>query len=117
MSKESKTKESKTKESKTKESKTKEVKPKKVKPKEVKPKDVKPKEPEQHEVVFLIKNKLAWKVRVKTGIQDNDYIEIISGLTNKQEVICGPYSAVSKSLKQGSKIKIVRKEDLYKVEK
>jgi HlyD family secretion protein len=80
--------------------------------KEVKKEDVKIKE-----YVFIVTNNEAKQIEVKTGIQDNDYIEVISGLTNNQEVICGPYSAVSKSLKENSKIKIVRKEDLYKTEK
>jgi HlyD family secretion protein len=69
------------------------------------------------EYVFINNNGISKQVEVKTGIQDNDYIEIMSGLSNNQEVICGPYSAVSKSLKEGSKIKIVKKEDLYKSEK
>jgi HlyD family secretion protein len=80
--------------------------------KEVKKEDVKIKE-----YVFIVTNNEAKQIEVKTGIQDNDYIEVISGLTNNQEVICGPYSAVSKSLKENSKIKIFRKEDLYKTEK
>lgn len=80
-------------------------------------KETKKEEVKIKEYVFNNDNGAAKQIEVKTGIQDNDYIEIISGLTNKQEVICGPYSAVSKSLKQGSKIKIVKKEDLYKVEK
>ena len=69
------------------------------------------------EYVFINNNGASKQIEVKTGIQDNDYIEIMSGLSNNQEVICGPYSAVSKSLKEGSKIKIVKKEDLYKSEK
>ena len=80
-------------------------------------KETKKEEVKIKEYVFINENGATKQIEVKTGIQDNDYIEIISGLTNKQEVICGPYSAVSKSLKQGSKIKIVKKEDLYKVEK
>lgn len=79
-------------------------------------KDVKKEETKIKEYVFINTGGLAKQVEVKTGIQDNDYIEIISGLVNKQEVVCGPYSAVSKSLKEGSKIKVVKKEDLYKTE-
>jgi HlyD family secretion protein len=80
-------------------------------------KDVKKEEVKIKEYVFLVNNGSAKQIEVKTGIQDNDFIQVISGLTDKQEVICGPYSAVSKSLKEGTKIKIVRKEDLYKTEK
>jgi HlyD family secretion protein len=80
-------------------------------------KDLKKEEVKIKEYVFLANNGSAKQIEVKTGIQDNDFIQVISGLTDKQEVICGPYSAVSKSLKEGTKIKIVRKEDLYKTEK
>lgn len=69
------------------------------------------------EYVFILDKGVVKQVVVKTGIQDNDYIEIISGLEKGQEVICGPYSAVSKTLKENSKIKVVKKEDLYKSEK
>ncbi|MBL7910512.1 MAG: efflux RND transporter periplasmic adaptor subunit [Bacteroidia bacterium] len=70
------------------------------------------------EYVFVVNTDgTAKQVEVKTGIQDNDFIEIMTGLTDKQEVICGPYAAVSKSLKEASKIKIVKKEDLYKTER
>ena len=80
-------------------------------------KDLKKEEVKIKEYVFLVNNGSAKQIEVKTGIQDNDYIQVISGLSDKQEVICGPYSAVSKSLKEDTKIKIVRKEDLYKTEK
>jgi HlyD family secretion protein len=80
-------------------------------------KDSKKEDVKIKEYVFIVNNGTAKQIEVKTGIQDNDHIQLISGLSDKQEVICGPYSAVSKSLKEGTKIKIVRKEDLYKTEK
>lgn len=69
------------------------------------------------EYVFVIENGEARQVEVTTGIQDNDYIEIRSGLTEKQEVVAGPYSAVSRSLRNKRKVSIVKREDLYKAEK
>jgi HlyD family secretion protein len=70
------------------------------------------------EYVFITEGKSeAKQVEVTTGIQDNDYIEIVSGIAKGQEIICGPYSAVSKSLADKSKIKIVKKEELYKADK
>ncbi|MDP3558263.1 MAG: efflux RND transporter periplasmic adaptor subunit [Bacteroidota bacterium] len=80
-------------------------------------KDIRKEDAKIKEYVFVVNNGTAKQIEIKTGIQDNDYIEIVSGLSGKEEVICGPYSAVSKSLKEGSKIKIVKKEDLYKTEK
>jgi HlyD family secretion protein len=50
---------------------------------------------------------------VKTGIQDNTFIEIKEGLEEGQEVITGPYRAVSKRLKDGDMVKKVDKKELY----
>jgi HlyD family secretion protein len=68
---------------------------------------------EIQECVFLLENGMAKKINVKTGIQDNTYIQILSGLTNGKEVITGPYSVVSKSLKDKDKVKKVDKKDLF----
>lgn len=69
---------------------------------------------ETKEIVFVIENEKAKQRIVKTGIQDNEYIEVKSGLKKGDEIISGPYSAVSKVLKNGSKVKVVSKKDLYK---
>jgi len=51
-----------------------------------------------YEVVF-VKNGTKAKLKVvKTGIQDDENIEILSGLEDGEEIIVGPYSAVSKKL-------------------
>lgn len=68
------------------------------------------------EYVFVLEKGEVKQVEVITGIQDNDYIEILKGVTKDQEIICGPYSAVSKTLREKSKVKVVKKEDLYKAE-
>lgn len=45
------------------------------------------------------------KIRIiKTGIQDDSNIEVISGLKNGDIVITGPYTTVSKELNSGDKI-------------
>ena len=67
------------------------------------------------DVVVFVKgadNKVT-KVKVKTGIQDINYIEIISGLKAGQEVITGPYDVVSKTLKNGTQVKVVDKKELF----
>ncbi|MEO6894853.1 MAG: efflux RND transporter periplasmic adaptor subunit, partial [Ginsengibacter sp.] len=46
------------------------------------------------------------KQKVKTDIQDINYIEITNGLKEGQEVITGPYDVVSKTLKDGDKVKV-----------
>ena len=68
---------------------------------------------EVKEYVFLAKDGKAFMQEVKTGIQDNMYIEIINGLEEGQEVITAPYRAISKRLKNDDLIKVVDKKDLY----
>jgi HlyD family secretion protein len=68
---------------------------------------------EIQECVFVLENGTAKKVNVKSGIQDNTYIQILSGLKEGQEIISGPYSAISKNLKDKDKVKKVDKKDLF----
>ncbi len=65
-------------------------------------------------VVFVVdaENKVK-KVKVKTDIQDSYNIEITSGLKRGDEVVTGPYDVVSKTLKEGTKVKKVDKKDLF----
>jgi HlyD family secretion protein len=53
------------------------------------------------------------KVKVRTDIQDINYIEIADGLKEGDMVITGPYSTVSKTLKSGTKVKVVPKDKLF----
>ena len=54
--------------------------------------------------VFILVDGIAeWKV-VETGIQDNRYIEIKSGLQESDEVVIGPYQAVSRTLSNGDAV-------------
>jgi len=68
------------------------------------------------EVVFVYENGKAVMKKVKTGIQDNMHIEITEGIENEQEIITGPYRAISKKLKDGDQVKKVDKKDLFKEE-
>ncbi len=61
------------------------------------------------EIVFVMSGDTVGIREVKTGIQDNDYIEIVSGLQEGEMVVTGPYSAIARKLKGGSQIKIVDK--------
>lgn len=71
------------------------------------------KQEEIKEYVFLNVNGEAKRVQVTTGIQDNDYIEVKTGLKPGDEVISGPYGAVSKTLKNASRIRVVTKDQLF----
>jgi len=61
---------------------------------------------EKFECVFVKNNDEAKLQVVKTGIQDDTNIEIVSGLAEGDEIITGPYSLVSKTLKSGDKIEV-----------
>ena len=55
-------------------------------------------------VVFLKKGGKARSVKVTTGISDDTYMEIKSGVQPGDEVISGSYSAISRKLKDGAKV-------------
>jgi HlyD family secretion protein len=63
---------------------------------------------EEHEklakVVFLKKGGKAQLVKVTTGISDDTFIEINSGIQPGDEVISGSYSAISRKLKDSAKV-------------
>ncbi|HVU98999.1 MAG TPA: efflux RND transporter periplasmic adaptor subunit [Puia sp.] len=70
------------------------------------------------EVVFLRQpGDTVRKVKVRTDIQDINYIEVVDGVKEGDEVITGPYSLVSKSLKTGTRIKVVPKDKLFEAKK
>jgi HlyD family secretion protein len=78
---------------------------------------VKTKSDKKLECVFVKVGDKA-KIRiVKTGIQDDTNIEIISGLKKGDEVITGPYVTVSKDLNSGDKVKITSLKDKDKSKK
>lgn len=66
------------------------------------------------EVVFVVeKADTVRKVKVRTDIQDINYIEVKDGLKEGDEVVTGPYSVISKSMKSGQRIKVVPKDKLF----
>lgn len=68
-------------------------------------------------IIFLSDGKYALARDVKTGIQDNTNIEILSGLTEGEEAIVQPFSAISKKLSDSTLIEVVKKEALFNTEK
>lgn len=73
--------------------------------------------PKLEECVFVLSEGKAKMVKVKTGLQDNDYIEIKEGLKDGEEVISGPYAAITKQLKNGMTVKKVEKTELFTLPK
>ena len=65
------------------------------------------------EYVFRYEDGVAVLVKVKSGIQNNTYIQILEGLEDGEEIIVGPYRAVSRTLKNNDKVKVVSKKELF----
>ncbi|HOY40337.1 MAG TPA: efflux RND transporter periplasmic adaptor subunit [Chitinophagales bacterium] len=56
------------------------------------------------EIVYIKQADKAKLLEVKTGIQDDSYIEIVKGLSGNETIITGPYNTISKDLKDGDKV-------------
>jgi HlyD family secretion protein len=70
------------------------------------------------EVVFVVMADGTVRKRVvKSGIQDINNIEILSGLKEGDVVVTGPYDVVSKTLKDKDKVKVVPKNELFDMKK
>lgn len=70
------------------------------------------------EVAFVLqKDGTVRKVKVSTDIQDINYIQVIDGLQEGEQVVTAPYSTVSKTLKSGTKVMVVDKDKLYDTKK
>ncbi|OXB06043.1 efflux RND transporter periplasmic adaptor subunit [Flavobacterium pectinovorum] len=69
-----------------------------------------PKSDKKFECVFVkVGDKAKIKI-IKTGIQDDTNIEVMSGLKPGDVVITGPYTTVSKELNSGDKVKLKKAE-------
>lgn len=71
---------------------------------------------EPREVVFVIENGKAKMKYVETGIQNDTYIQILSGLKKDERIIIGPYDLVSKDLEDGDIVTIIDKKKLAEKE-
>ena len=79
--------------------------------KEQEQKGTAPKSDKKYECVFVkVADKAKLRV-VKTGIQDDTNIEIISGLKPGEEIIIGPYTTVSKDLVSNDKVRVETEKD------
>jgi HlyD family secretion protein len=66
------------------------------------------------EVVFIKSSDTVRMVKVTTGIQDDEYIQVLSGVSLDEEVVTGPYSAVSKKLEDGKNVRIKEEKEKEK---
>jgi len=69
------------------------------------------------ECVFVYRDGKVKQVAVKTGIQDDTNIQIISGLKGQEEVVSGPFTAISKTLKDGDLVEKVSRDKLLEGDK
>jgi len=70
--------------------------------------------PVLNEVVFVLQKDGSIKmVHVKTGVQDDAWIQITSGLSAGDQVVSAPYTAISRTLENGKKVKVVPKSELF----
>jgi HlyD family secretion protein len=65
------------------------------------------------EFVFVYVDGKAIQRPVKSGVQDSQFIEIIEGLEEAQEIITGPYRAISRDLKDGDPVVKTRRQELF----
>lgn len=64
---------------------------------------------EKRTVVFVVQGDSVVTRDVKTGIRDDRYVEVTSGLEAGTEIVSGSYQAISKDLEEGTKVR--RKND------
>lgn len=64
-----------------------------------------PKGEDLRKVVFLMEDGIARIIEVETGISDDSYVEIRTGLLGEETVITGPYRVVSRTLKPDDEVK------------
>ena len=68
-------------------------------------------EDELKEVVFVVSGDTVSMVDVVTGIQDDEYIFVESGLDTAMTIVSGPYTAVSKKLESGTPVREKRSKN------
>ncbi|MFK7923653.1 MAG: efflux RND transporter periplasmic adaptor subunit [Bacteroidia bacterium] len=73
------------------------------------PKDDEDADPD--EVVFRFADGKVQQIKVLTGISDDKYIEIAEGLDADDQVVVGPYSTLTKTLKDSTDVRIRKKRD------
>ena len=67
---------------------------------------------DMQEVVFVVgKDNLVKKYPVTTGIQDLNYIQVLSGIKAGDMIVTGPYDVVSKQLSDSTKVKVGPPDD------
>jgi len=58
------------------------------------------------EIVFIVENGKAKKINVETGISNDNYLHIKSGLKGGEEIVSGTYRAISRELSDGVAVRV-----------
>lgn len=69
--------------------------------------------PLSKEYVFVYSAGKVKQVEVTTGIQDDNYIQILSGIKDGEEIVSAPYTAISKTLNDKMEVEKVDKSKLF----
>ena len=69
------------------------------------------------EYVFVYRLGKIKQVQVTTGIQDDTYIQVLTGVKAGDEIVSAPYSAISKTLKDNMMVEKVDKSKLFNSDK
>ena len=71
----------------------------------------------RYECVFVkVDNKVKLRI-ISTGIQDDTYIEVLSGLKSGETIVTGPYTTVTKDLNPDDEVFVKSKEEIAKDKK
>ena len=62
------------------------------------------------EIVFQIRDGAAHRLKVKRGISDNDYVEVVEGVAEGQEIVTGSYKAINRELEEAKKVTVDNKK-------
>jgi HlyD family secretion protein len=71
---------------------------------------------EKTQVVFIYREGKVFLSEVKTGVQDDVNIEVLSGVKVGDKIVSAPFKAISKELEDESEVQLVEEEELYKEE-
>lgn len=58
------------------------------------------------EVVFEVRGRTVHRLKVERGISDHEYVEIIQGVAEGQEIVSGSYKAINRELEEGKWVKV-----------
>lgn len=64
-----------------------------------------------NEIVYVLDGEKAKEVIVTSGLQDDNFIQIKTGLTEGEKVISGPYNTITNVLKDGDMVKVEEEKD------